>query len=104
MIRRPPRSTLFPYTTLFRSPQTSTPPADGHGHAQLGSRIWARRPTAYSPPVISQESVSRDSLAAWITRYPDGGRAYTAASRAHDTPTARRRIAWSAPNRRTRGP
>src|SRR5258708_27627595 len=24
MIRRPPRSTLFPYTTLFRSCQTST--------------------------------------------------------------------------------
>src|SRR2546426_865044 len=24
MIRRPPRSTLFPYTTLFRSPSTST--------------------------------------------------------------------------------
>src|SRR3712207_8417171 len=24
MIRRPPRSTLFPYTTLFRSGQTST--------------------------------------------------------------------------------
>src|SRR3712207_9395793 len=29
MIRRPPRSTLFPYTTLFRSP-------DGHPHSQLG--------------------------------------------------------------------
>src|SRR3712207_8366305 len=30
MIRRPPRSTLFPYTTLFRSPMTrpsSDPPA-----------------------------------------------------------------------------
>src|SRR5690349_23400388 len=28
MIRRPPRSTLFPYTTLFRSPHKScTPPA-----------------------------------------------------------------------------
>src|SRR2546426_6975209 len=33
MIRRPPRSTLFPYTTLFRSPwthskyETMTPPA-----------------------------------------------------------------------------
>src|SRR2546425_5312177 len=26
MIRRPPRSTLFPYTTLFRSP---APPQDG---------------------------------------------------------------------------
>src|SRR5260221_1594196 len=25
MIRRPPRSTLFPYTTLFRSPGTGTP-------------------------------------------------------------------------------
>src|SRR3712207_7709555 len=25
MIRRPPRSTLFPYTTLFRSPQPTPP-------------------------------------------------------------------------------
>src|SRR2546425_7691746 len=25
MIRRPPRSTLFPYTTLFRSPSTARP-------------------------------------------------------------------------------
>src|SRR2546429_7219116 len=34
MIRRPPRSTLFPYTTLFRS--ALQPPAeDGHGRAQL---------------------------------------------------------------------
>src|SRR3989449_6231059 len=27
MIRRPPRSTLFPYTTLFRSRGVQTPPA-----------------------------------------------------------------------------
>src|SRR3712207_8368933 len=27
MIRRPPRSTLFPYTTLFRSPSTLPPAA-----------------------------------------------------------------------------
>src|SRR5260370_29833169 len=27
MIRRPPRSTLFPYTTLFRSPARASPPA-----------------------------------------------------------------------------
>src|SRR5256885_7582503 len=26
MIRRPPRSTLFPYTTLFRSPPVTNPP------------------------------------------------------------------------------
>src|SRR3712207_8285751 len=29
MIRRPPRSTLFPYTTLFRSEGTLDPPAGG---------------------------------------------------------------------------
>src|SRR5947207_6843540 len=29
MIRRPPRSTLFPYTTLFRSSMACTRPASG---------------------------------------------------------------------------
>src|SRR2546422_2558918 len=29
MIRRPPRSTLFPYTTLFRSAQREAAPQDG---------------------------------------------------------------------------
>src|SRR3989454_8415216 len=35
MIRRPPRSTLFPYTTLFRSqllPQDAARPSDADGH------------------------------------------------------------------------
>src|SRR2546425_13169632 len=32
MIRRPPRSTLFPYTTLFRSITENTYPA-GHGYS-----------------------------------------------------------------------
>src|SRR5258708_20421353 len=31
MIRRPPRSTLFPYTTLFRS----------HHHNEFSTRYWA---------------------------------------------------------------
>src|SRR2546421_8747930 len=30
MIRRPPRSTLFPYTTLFRSDRKSTRPNSSH--------------------------------------------------------------------------
>src|SRR2546425_2990441 len=30
MIRRPPRSTLFPYTTLFRSPLAGDFARDGH--------------------------------------------------------------------------
>src|SRR3712207_7772075 len=35
MIRRPPRSTLFPYTTLFRSPATSALEPDGHHRADV---------------------------------------------------------------------
>src|SRR2546427_8506418 len=43
MIRRPPRSTLFPYTTLFRSPsRPRAPPARSRG-----SR--ARPPPAAAP-------------------------------------------------------
>src|SRR5688572_32796648 len=33
MIRRPPRSTLFPYTTLFRSQAEIEQPAGAHQHA-----------------------------------------------------------------------
>src|SRR3712207_8422454 len=36
MIRRPPRSTLFPYTTLFRSRNDS---ALNHGYLELGSQL-----------------------------------------------------------------
>src|SRR2546426_2503150 len=39
MIRRPPRSTLFPYTTLFRSPgiaEKSGGPGQSHAGGQLG--------------------------------------------------------------------
>src|SRR3989442_10500841 len=34
MIRRPPRSTLFPYTTLFRSPQAAPQARGDRGAAQ----------------------------------------------------------------------
>src|SRR5690606_41761077 len=33
MIRRPPRSTLFPYTTLFRSHSSEDPRSPDAGHA-----------------------------------------------------------------------
>src|SRR3712207_7841969 len=35
MIRRPPRSTLFPYTTLFRSEGLTRTPADSAGPGEL---------------------------------------------------------------------
>src|SRR2546430_16095737 len=40
MIRRPPRSTLFPYTTLFRSWLSARPPADA---ATEPMRVWRGR-------------------------------------------------------------
>src|SRR3712207_8238565 len=56
MIRRPPRSTLFPYTTLFRSRGYELPQRAGRGGARLrvendgrcpgGPRPGARLPRA----------------------------------------------------------
>src|SRR5256885_8025425 len=51
MIRRPPRSTLFPYTTLFRSdpqPGYIAPPLDG---------IWATAPFFHNGSVPTLEGV-----------------------------------------------
>src|SRR2546429_5712267 len=47
MIRRPPRSTLFPYTTLFRSVPDEVPRAFDVPVAQLGAEITARE----GPPI-----------------------------------------------------
>src|SRR6266446_9326482 len=41
MIRRPPRSTLFPYTTLFRSRHTES--ADRRRPPEVAARRWVRR-------------------------------------------------------------
>src|SRR5256885_7546477 len=58
MIRRPPRSTLFPYTTLFRSD-------DNFDHAGLdfigGGNLWVysdRRPIAAASMDRSEEHTS----------------------------------------------
>src|SRR3712207_8879968 len=50
MIRRPPRSTLFPYTTLFRSARLrpeSTKYGEALRSAQLGSRRRVNEPRRY---------------------------------------------------------
>src|SRR2546426_6392327 len=47
MIRRPPRSTLFPYTTLFRSP-----------HTRAGGRCANRARPSAAQPGRSEEHTS----------------------------------------------
>src|SRR6266508_5726765 len=48
MIRRPPRSTLFPYTTLFRSPDPTRPDRArrriGRGPSRAAGRLRTGRP------------------------------------------------------------
>src|SRR5256885_9112570 len=52
MIRRPPRSTLFPYTTLFRSPELVevAPAQPEHAPLRLGVRRERRRPAQAVAP------------------------------------------------------
>src|SRR3712207_7190013 len=72
MIRRPPRSTLFPYTTLFRSRETHLsarspgPTGDGRGRGAWGGPrgVWGqnRRPKGdqyfWAGPPRSEEHTS----------------------------------------------
>src|SRR5258708_35379147 len=49
MIRRPPRSTLFPYTTLFRSRRVEPPghgAAAGHGHREAHALLRSEEHTS----------------------------------------------------------
>src|SRR5260221_10739353 len=49
MIRRPPRSTLFPYTTLFRSPSSSHPSTKRTG---LGPESAAKIPCSLGTQLV----------------------------------------------------
>src|SRR5437773_6958757 len=42
MIRRPPRSTLFPYTTLFRSIRGNLSPGDGLYKSSDAAKTWKK--------------------------------------------------------------
>src|SRR5438034_2113753 len=64
MIRRPPRSTLFPYTTLFRSVvagRSSGPretPCGARGPSPPGAAGAAGRPTSVKESIRSEEHTS----------------------------------------------
>src|SRR3712207_7376599 len=63
MIRRPPRSTLFPYTTLFRSNQISRirQPCSHSGASERISPSTARASMSGAPKISSGRVVPRPS-------------------------------------------
>src|SRR5256886_15708290 len=89
MIRRPPRSTLFPYTTLFRSPYgidhqpeyaeevAQLPLAQEMGYLIVGQRIdpddWSLRNGKPIPAKEIVESVLRQAGNGNIILLHDGG-------------------------------
>src|SRR5438876_11062594 len=63
--RRPPRSTLFPYTTLFRSDRSALAPGNGREAA-----IALILMSASMPPLMRQETV-RSHLTLWYDAASD---------------------------------
>src|SRR2546429_10013266 len=63
MIRRPPRSTLFPYTTLFRSVARAgcTPRAPGSPSTQPPASPAMTSTNSAAPQVFTQEQLDRKS-------------------------------------------
>src|SRR2546428_9733479 len=60
MIRRPPRSTLFPYTTLFRSPPPSPSPDRTSGDPRLRRADSSADGTGSSPIPSAELSRSEE--------------------------------------------
>src|SRR2546430_5624243 len=59
MIRRPPRSTLFPYTTLFRSLRDRVPHADGpERHIRARQALRHRQQIRHDAPVVDGEPLA----------------------------------------------
>src|SRR3712207_7415690 len=72
MIRRPPRSTLFPYTTLFRSHDSIAPSVIRILREEIGAeRIWNPNQVAVvidhvAPASNVQTAESQNKLRAWV--------------------------------------
>src|SRR5258707_7495313 len=75
MIRRPPRSTLFPYTTLFRSSSITTPwliaraPPESPVPAPRGAKLTSRSEEHTSELQSRQHLVCRLLLDRKLHRY-----------------------------------
>src|SRR2546425_10927107 len=68
MIRRPPRSTLFPYTTLFRSSYVRSEVTGAEFFARLkpARRLWRRRLAGRPLPWFASEKAEQGAFAAFL--------------------------------------
>src|SRR3712207_8944202 len=77
MIRRPPRSTLFPYTTLFRSTYWPEFAAGGKGRVTVRdllthrAGLWSVRAVAERPEDLLDHLAMEERLAARTVQAPD---------------------------------
>src|SRR2546425_6971427 len=67
MIRRPPRSTLFPYTTLFRSAFTGETALAAEG-GELGGRLAAEAEPIFEEERSEEHTSELQSLAYLVCR------------------------------------
>src|SRR2546429_8573461 len=74
MIRRPPRSTLFPYTTLFRSHEPLIPPrTPGSRLCRFCVRLRKRKTAGtgsshFGSPVMTARRIQLFAICAWPVR------------------------------------
>src|SRR3712207_6998753 len=60
MIRRPPRSTLFPYTTLFRSRVATWPCTTAFAHSRYRSRSLPAEYRSHAPTPGGRQPISEN--------------------------------------------
>src|SRR2546427_10374340 len=82
MIRRPPRSTLFPYTTLFRSPRATDLAPQHHGELVPDFRARGTGPGVRAVPLPRGGGQPADQSGARSVRENGGAEVLRGAARA----------------------
>src|SRR3989442_186672 len=86
MMRRPPRSTLFPYTTLFRSPGSASAPTGTVGFTNSGGTFSASSCTLGSASTNPTTGAVSTSCAVSFTPNTIANHTTTPSSSRHTTP------------------
>src|SRR5690554_451797 len=73
MLRQPPRSTLFPYTTLFRSPKKIKMAITGNGNASK-EQVAKMLQSLLGLKELPKNLDSTDGLAAAVCHFYNSGR------------------------------